>query len=207
MSGNPIGIVLGSGLGAFADTLSSRTETSYKDIADWPASTAVGHAGQLVTGTIGDADVIVLAGRAHLYEGYAPSQVVFGIRELARRGVKSVVLTNAAGGINLSYKPGDLVLISDHINLTGQNPLLGPNDDALGPRFPDMSEIYSASNIARRPNNAPKPRDAISTKASTPGCWAPATKHPPRSVICAPSARTSSACRRSSKQSWPHISA
>jgi len=144
MSENPIGVVLGSGLGAFAETLSTRTETSYKDIQGWPASTAAGHAGNLVTGKIGDTDVIVLAGRAHLYEGYAPSQVVFGIHELARRGVKSVILTNASGGINLSYKPGDLVLISDHINLTGTNPLLGPNDDSLGPRFPDMSEVYCA---------------------------------------------------------------
>jgi purine-nucleoside phosphorylase len=144
MSGNPIGVVLGSGLGAFAETLSSRTETSYTDIAGWPASTAVGHAGKLVTGSIGSTDVIVLAGRAHLYEGYAPAQVVFGIRELARRGVKSVILTNASGGINLAYRPGDLVLISDHINLTGVNPLMGPNDDSLGPRFPDMSEIYTA---------------------------------------------------------------
>jgi purine-nucleoside phosphorylase len=144
MSGNPIGVVLGSGLGAFADTLADRTETSYKDITGWPVSTAAGHAGKLVTGKIASTDVIVLAGRAHLYEGYAPSQVVYGIRELARRGVKSVILTNASGGINLSYKPGELVLISDHINLTGVNPLLGPNDDALGPRFPDMSEVYSA---------------------------------------------------------------
>ena len=141
---NPIGIVLGSGLGAFADTIEQRTETSYRDILGWPPSTAVGHAGKLITGKVGGADVIVLAGRAHLYEGYAPSQVIFGIRELARRGVKHVVLTNAAGGLNLSYKPGDLVLIADHINLTGVNPLIGPNDDKIGPRFPDMSEVYSA---------------------------------------------------------------
>jgi purine-nucleoside phosphorylase len=140
---NPIGIVLGSGLGAFADTIEQRTETSYRDIPGWPPSTAVGHAGKLITGKVGGADVIVLAGRAHLYEGYAPSQVIFGIRELARRGVKHVVLTNAAGGLNLSYKPGDLALISDHINLTGVNPLIGPNDEKIGPRFPDMSEVYS----------------------------------------------------------------
>ena len=139
-----IGVVLGSGLGAFAETLDDIVETPYSAIPGWPASTAVGHSGKLVEGRIGDTKVIVLAGRAHLYEGYSARQVTFGIRELARRGVKSVVLTNAAGGINEKYRPGDLVLISDHINLLGVNPLIGPNDDSLGPRFPDMSEAYSA---------------------------------------------------------------
>ena len=152
MSKAPIGIVLGSGLGAFAETVEHRTETNYRDIPGWPLSTAEGHAGKLITGSIGSTDVIVLAGRAHLYEGYSPAQVVFGIRELTRRGVKSVILTNAAGGINLSYHPGDLILISDHVNLTGASPLVGPNDEKLGPRFPDMSEVYSADyrNIARQ---------------------------------------------------------
>jgi purine-nucleoside phosphorylase len=140
---NPVGVVLGSGLGAFADALDDRKETPYSQIPGWPASTAVGHAGKLVTGRIGAADVIVLAGRAHLYEGYTAAQVTFGIRELARRGVRSLVLTNAAGAINLEYRPGDLALIIDHINLLGANPLTGPNDDSLGPRFPDMSEAYS----------------------------------------------------------------
>ena len=143
MTGRPVGVVLGSGLGAFADTLDGRTETPYSQIPGWPASTAIGHAGKLIEGCIGETPVIVLAGRAHLYEGYTAAQVVFGIRELAKRGVRSVILTNAAGGINTSYKPGDLVLISDHINLLGANPLTGPNDDSLGPRFPDMSEAYS----------------------------------------------------------------
>jgi purine-nucleoside phosphorylase len=138
-----IGVVLGSGLGAFAETLEDREETPYTAIPGWPASTAIGHAGKLVTGQIEKTPVVVLAGRAHLYEGYTAAQVVFGIRELARRGVRSVVLTNAAGGINLSYRPGDLVLVSDHINLLGANPLTGANDDSLGPRFPDMSEAYS----------------------------------------------------------------
>jgi purine-nucleoside phosphorylase len=138
-----IGVVLGSGLGAFAETLGDVIETPYSAITGWPASTAVGHAGKLVEGRIGDTKVIVLAGRSHLYEGYSAQQVTFGIRELARRGVRSVVLTNAAGGINEKYRPGDLVLISDHINLLGSNPLTGLNDDALGPRFPDMTEAYS----------------------------------------------------------------
>ena len=137
-----IGVVLGSGLGAFADSLADRQETPYSAIPGWPASTAIGHAGKLVTGRISDTPVIVLAGRAHLYEGYTAQQVVFGIRELARRGVRSVILTNAAGAVNTSYRPGDLVLIADHINLLGANPLTGPNDDSLGPRFPDMTEAY-----------------------------------------------------------------
>ena len=147
-----IGVVLGSGLGAFADTLDGRVETPYSAIPGWPVSTAVGHAGKLVAGRIESTEVIVLAGRAHLYEGYSSQQVTFGISELYRRGVKSVVLTNAAGGINEKYRPGDLVLISDHINLLGTNPLTGPNDDLLGPRFPDMSEAYSKEyrEIAKR---------------------------------------------------------
>jgi purine-nucleoside phosphorylase len=147
-----IGVVLGSGLGAFAETLEEMVETPYSAIPGWPASTAVGHPGKLVEGRIGDTKVIVLAGRAHLYEGYSAQQVTFGIRELHRRGVSGVVLTNAAGGINEKYRPGDLVLISDHINLLGTNPLTGPNNDALGPRFPDMTEAYSREyrEIAKR---------------------------------------------------------
>jgi len=140
-----VAVVLGSGLGAFADSLENRTEIDYHDIPDWPRSTAAGHAGKLVVGTIGGLPVIALAGRVHLYEGYTAQQVVFGIRTLGWLGVDSVVLTNAAGGINAGYRPGQLVLISDHINLTGQNPLTGPNDETWGPRFPDMSEAYPKS--------------------------------------------------------------
>ena len=137
---------------AEADTLDHRFETNYSEIAGWPLSTAVGHAGKLVTGRIAGVDVIVLSGRAHGYEGYTAAQVAFGIRELARRGVERVVLTNAAGGINPAYRAGELVLISDHINLTGANPLIGPNNESLGPRFPDMTEAYSPEYraIARR---------------------------------------------------------
>ncbi len=138
-----VGVVLGSGLSAFADTLTCRAETPYAEIAGWPRSTAIGHPGKLVEGCVGGVSTIVLAGRAHLYEGYTPKQVTHGIHELARRGVRSVIVTNAAGGINLNYRPGQLVLISDHINLMGVNPLSGPNDESLGPRFPDMSDAYS----------------------------------------------------------------
>jgi purine-nucleoside phosphorylase len=138
-----VAVVLGSGLGAFAQELSGRVEIPYSDIPYWPRSTAVGHAGKLVTGCLGATPVTVMAGRAHLYEGYGPEQVVFGVRVLAKLGVRTVVFTNAAGGINPKYGRGALVLISDHINLQGTNPLVGPNDDSLGPRFPDMSEAYS----------------------------------------------------------------
>jgi purine-nucleoside phosphorylase len=136
-------VVLGSGLGAFADSLDNPTSIPYSDIPGWPQSTAIGHAGKLVIGSIGGFCVAALAGRVHLYEGYTAQQAVYGIRVLSKLGLGSVVLTNAAGGVNPAYRPGQLVLISDHINLLGQNPLTGPNDGTLGPRFPDMSEAYS----------------------------------------------------------------
>jgi purine-nucleoside phosphorylase len=140
-----IAVVLGSGLGALACDLSGSVEIPYWDIPGWPGSTAAGHAGKLVIGRLGERDVAVMAGRAHLYEGYSPAQVTHGVRVLGALGVRAIVFTNAAGGINLSLKRGGLVLISDHINLQGGNPLVGPNDDALGPRFPDMSDAYSES--------------------------------------------------------------
>ena len=138
-----VAIVLGSGLGAFADTLEEAVSIPYAEIPGWPQSTAVGHAGKLVVGRAAGVAVAVLAGRAHLYEGYTAQQAAFGVRTLGRMGVRSFVLTNASGGINEEFRPGTLVLLSDHINLMGQNPLSGPNDDSLGPRFPDMSEVYS----------------------------------------------------------------
>jgi purine-nucleoside phosphorylase len=139
-----VAVVLGSGLGAFADELSGRVEIPYSDIPHWPVSTAIGHAGKLVLGCLGDLRVAVMSGRVHLYEGYTPFQVTFGVRVLAKLGVRTVVFTNAAGGINPAFGRGGLVLVSDHINLQGSNPLVGPNDDSLGPRFPDMSDVYSA---------------------------------------------------------------
>jgi purine-nucleoside phosphorylase len=138
-----IGVVLGSGLGAFADELSDRVDIPYSDIPGWPGSTAVGHLGKLIVGNIGGVTAAVMAGRAHLYEGYTAAQVTFGVRVLRTMGVQSMVFTNAAGGINLALERGGLVLISDHINLQGANPLVGPNDDSLGPRFPDMSDAYA----------------------------------------------------------------
>jgi purine-nucleoside phosphorylase len=138
-----IGVVLGSGLGAFADELSGGVEIPYHEITGWPRSTAVGHAGKLVIGKLGATDVAVMAGRAHLYEGHSMQAATFGVRVLHSLGARGMVFTNAAGGINLALARGGLVLISDHINLQGSNPLVGPNDDSLGPRFPDMSDAYS----------------------------------------------------------------
>lgn len=137
-----VAVVLGSGLGGFASALSGRTEIHYSEIPHWPCSTAVGHAGKLIVGELGGIPVAVMSGRVHLYEGYSQHQVTFGVRVLGTLGVRGIVFTNAAGGINLSLQRGGLVLISDHINLQGSNPLAGPNLDALGPRFPDMTEAY-----------------------------------------------------------------
>ncbi len=138
-----VAVVLGSGLGAFAEELADRTEIPYAGIPGWPCSTAIGHAGKLVFGKLGALDVAVMVGRVHLYEGYTPAQVTYGVRVLRSLGVRSIAFTNAAGGINLELERGGLVLISDHINLQGSNPLVGANDEELGPRFPDMSEAYS----------------------------------------------------------------
>jgi len=135
-------VVLGSGLGAFASELTDPVEIPFGEIPGWPCSTAAGHAGRLVFGRLGELELAVMAGRAHLYEGYSPAQVTFGIRVLGLLGVRSLVLTNAAGGINLALERGGLVLISDHINMQGFNPLVGPNNDRFGPRFPDMSDAY-----------------------------------------------------------------
>jgi purine-nucleoside phosphorylase len=138
-----VAVVLGSGLGAFADELRGATSIAYDDIPGWPRSTAIGHAGRLVFGSLDGVDIAVMSGRSHLYEGYDSGRITFGLRVLKTLGAQSVVLTNAAGGINLAYQQGALVLISDHINLQGVNPLAGANLDELGPRFPDMTEAYS----------------------------------------------------------------
>jgi purine-nucleoside phosphorylase len=136
-------IVLGSGLGDFADTLLEAIATPYGQIPHWPASNVVGHAGRLVIGNVAGKRVAALSGRVHYYEGHDLGTIVFPIRVMGRLGVKRVILTNAAGGINTGFGQGALMIIDDHINLLGSNPLVGPNDDRFGPRFPDMSEIYS----------------------------------------------------------------
>ena len=138
-----VAIVLGSGLGEFASALRQGVACSYADIPNWPASAIVGHAGQLVVGEIGGKRVAALSGRVHFYEGHSLQVVTFAIRAIAAFGVRTLILTNAAGGINLTFAPGTLMLIDDHINLLGSNPLVGRNEERFGPRFPDMSEVYS----------------------------------------------------------------
>ena len=137
-----VGFVLGSGLGGFADAIEEPVEIPYEEIPGWPRSTAIGHAGTLVMGTFGGVPVAAMKGRAHLYEGHPATKVVFGVRVLGRLGVRTLVLTNACGAIDTTLEPGQLVLISDHVNLQGTSPLIGPNDAELGPRFPDLSDAY-----------------------------------------------------------------
>jgi purine-nucleoside phosphorylase len=137
-----IALVLGSGLGGFADEFTKATRIPYKKIPHFPQSTAIGHAGQLVIGNVGDVPVVGMQGRVHLYEGYSAQQVAFPIRVFQRSGVKALIVTNAAGGINLSYSRGALVVLRDHINHQAANALIGPNEDRFGPRFPDMTRAY-----------------------------------------------------------------
>jgi purine-nucleoside phosphorylase len=136
-------IVLGSGLGDFAGSLDDAVSLAYGDLPHWPQSTVAGHAGRLVVGTCRGHRIAALAGRSHLYEGHDPGTVTFAVRVLGVLGIKALILTNAAGGVNTGFSQGALMLIDDHINLTGQNPLVGANDERLGPRFPDMSSVYS----------------------------------------------------------------
>ena len=138
-----VAVVLGSGLGGFASGLQAGATLTYQEIPHWPESNVAGHEGKLVIGQLSGRTVAALAGRVHLYEGYDLRTVTFATRVVAMLGVKTVILTNAAGGINTSFSSGTLMVIDDHINLMGSSPLMGPNDDRLGPRFPDMTTVYS----------------------------------------------------------------
>ena len=138
-----VGVILGSGLGAFADTLTDAVAIPYGELPGFPSSSVVGHSGRLVAGKVGDTQVLAMQGRVHYYEGHPLSRVVFPVRTMVALGVRTLVITNAAGGVNPSYRPGDLVLIRDHLNMLGESPLRGPNDDRLGPRFPDMTRAYA----------------------------------------------------------------
>ena len=143
-----IGLVLGSGLSSLADAVTHADVMTTHDVPHWPVSTVSGHYGRLVIGQLEEKHVFVLQGRVHYYEGYSTHQITFPIRVMHRLGIKSLIITNAAGGINPDFTPGDLMLIKDHINmpgLAGNNPLRGPNDDSVGPRFPDMTEPYDAN--------------------------------------------------------------
>jgi purine-nucleoside phosphorylase len=140
-----IGLVLGSGLGGLADAVENAVHIPYEDIPGWPTSTVHGHSGKLVIGTLQGQPVLVQQGRAHFYEGYSAQQVTFPIRVMHFLGIETLILTNAAGGVNTAFKPGDIMMLNDHINfigMTGHNPLIGPNDDTLGPRFPGMAGTY-----------------------------------------------------------------
>lgn len=137
-----IGIILGTGLGPLTKRIKNKKSIPYKKIPFFPTTTMEGHRGNLILGKIGNKLVVAMEGRFHLYEGYSVPQITFPIRVMKALGIKVLIESNIAGGMNPDYKPGDLVLISDHINLTGANPLIGPNDERLGPRFPDMSEVY-----------------------------------------------------------------
>lgn len=139
-----IGLILGSGLGVLGDELEDAVSIPYEDIPHFPVSTVEGHAGELLIGKLQGRNVVLMRGRFHMYEGYEPERTALPVRVMKALGVKTLLVTNAAGGVNLNYKPGNLMLISDHINLTGRNPLVGPNDNALGVRFPDMSDAYSS---------------------------------------------------------------
>jgi purine-nucleoside phosphorylase len=138
-----VAVVLGSGLGDFADGLGGSMVVPYEQIPHWPAARVVGHAGRLVAGTVAGRRVLALSGRAHFYEGHDMATVTFAVRAIGRLGVTVLVLTNAAGGVNTTFTQGALMLIDDHINLFGTNPLIGPNEERFGPRFPDMTEVYA----------------------------------------------------------------
>ncbi|HEY2421981.1 MAG TPA: purine-nucleoside phosphorylase [Neobacillus sp.] len=138
-----IGLILGSGLGVLADEIENPVKIPYNEIPDFPISTVEGHAGQLVFGVLNGVEVVAMQGRFHYYEGYSFDKVTFPVRVMKNLGVEMLIVTNAAGGVNESFSPGDLMIITDHINFMGANPLIGPNDSRLGVRFPDMSEAYS----------------------------------------------------------------
>ncbi len=137
-----VGVVLGSGLAAFGNSIENAIRIPYAEIPHFPRPTAEGHRGELVLGEVSGVPVAVMSGRVHFYEGYSDQQVVYPVRVLGRLGVSAIILTNAAGAVNKLYKPGDFMVLRDHLNLTGRNPLHGPNDPELGPRFPDMSQPY-----------------------------------------------------------------
>jgi purine-nucleoside phosphorylase len=155
-----IGVVLGTGLGGLAEKIEAAKVIPYKNIPNFPISTVESHEGRLIFGSLGDKVVVVMQGRFHLYEGYEPKEITFPVRVMAAMGVKTLLISNAAGGLDLSYQAGDLMLISDHINLTGQNPLRGANLDEWGPRFPDMTAPYSRELI----NLATKAADDLDIK-------------------------------------------
>ncbi|MDZ7260535.1 MAG: purine-nucleoside phosphorylase [candidate division KSB1 bacterium] len=142
------GIILGTGLGALADEIDKDSEISYESIPHFPLATVEWHTGKLILGKLAGKEVLVMQGRFHFYEGYSMKQITFPVRVMKHLGAQTLIISNAAGGLNPMFRPGDIMLITDHINLLGDNPLIGPNDESLGPRFPDMSEPYNRELIA-----------------------------------------------------------
>jgi purine-nucleoside phosphorylase len=176
----PIAIVLGSGLGEFTSELTGAVSIPYGELPNWPAARVIGHDGRLVVGRVCGRTVAALAGRCHLYEGHDMRTVTFAVRALGLLGVKTLILTNAAGGVNTGFSQGALMVIDDHVNLMGGNPLVGANDDRFGPRFPDMTEVYSA----RLRGMADQAGEAIVSRcptASTSRSSGPVTRPPRRS--------------------------
>lgn len=151
-----IGMITGTGLGNLTDLMKVEFRVPYEEIPHFPKSTIEGHKGSLVYGRIGDVPALVMEGRFHIYEGYSPQEATFPVRVMARLGADYLLISSAAGGLNPLFKPGDLMLLTDHINLTGKNPLIGPNLDQFGPRFPDMSEVYDPELITLVRNEAIK---------------------------------------------------
>jgi len=181
-----LGIILGSGLGAFADLVEDKVTISYKDIPHFPISTVEGHAGQLVFGKVEGQSLVVMQGRFHYYEGYTMQEVTFPIRVMQVLGVKGLIVTNAAGGINSDFQAGDLILIKDHLNLMGENPLRGSNLSNLGPRFPDLSEAYNSEwrqkALALMPNYDIRPQEGVYAAMSGPSYETPAEIRYSRSI-------------------------
>ncbi len=151
-----IGMITGTGLGPITEKIERIATIPYGEIPHFPTSTSIGHKGQFQAGTLGGKPVLAMEGRIHLFEGYSPQQVVFPVRVMARLGIKYLMISSAAGGINSTFEPGDLMLVRDQINLTGRSPLVGPNLDEMGPRFPDMSEPYDTDLIRRAKDAALK---------------------------------------------------
>ncbi|EHQ88127.1 purine-nucleoside phosphorylase [Desulfosporosinus youngiae] len=181
-----LGIILGSGLGAFADLVENKVTIGYQDIPHFPISTVEGHAGQLVFGKVKGRSLVVMQGRFHYYEGYTMQEVTFPIRVMQVLGVKGLIVTNAAGGINPDFQAGDLILIKDHLNLMGENPLRGPNLAKLGPRFPDLSEAYNSEwrqkALALMPDYEIRPQEGVYAGMSGPSYETPAEIRYSRSI-------------------------
>ena len=189
-----IALVLGSGLGAFADEFANATRIPYGKIPGFPRSTIEGHAGCLVIGKVGDVPVAAMQGRVHFYEGYPLKEVVFPMRVFGRLGIRAAILTNAAGAINLDFNQGALVVIRDHMDLQGSNPLIGPNDKRFGPRFPDMSQAYYKPYREIHPDRSRKARNSDSRRNLRGAYQGRVLKLPPKFATSRPLALTWWAC-------------